>query len=253
MGARAIRSQSAAGSDAKASSSKADPACKRMEPEALRRLRLVGCEPSAEAIVRGVQAGLFELPARGLGAALGAQVRACTRKVRVRLSGRAADVLMKGLGGVVGGGGGAEQELEGRRPSYQPKNETVYLTFATLDECVATKDPFDRAHRQFGPDGLLLPAVRKIGASGRYGSPLAGSRPRRYPLHQMTSRGVAFDSAFDRTYEIQAELDGIAGVGRSSVRTVASLVQERLERIGPEAVRARLRWTGRQEEEAERG
>ena len=73
---------------------------------------------------------------------------------------------------------------------------------------VATRDLSDRAHDQTEVDThgarMLVPAA-KLGGT---------ARPRRYPAHQMTSRGVAFDSAYDELHERQLRLDGVVGVGK---------------------------------------
>ena len=67
-------------------------------------------------------------------------------------------------------------------------------------ELVETNDPHDRAHLEFGPDGLLLPAARRGGRKIR-------GRAREYPRSSMTPGGVAFDSVFDATYELERRLD----------------------------------------------
>lgn len=95
-------------------------------------------------------------------------------------------------------------------------NARVYLTAAnpqTSDvECVPTRDRSDRAHAVFAETGragevLLVPGDRVD----------AGARPRRYPVNQMTSRGVAHDSAFDEHAEREMRLQrlGLVRVQRS--------------------------------------
>lgn len=90
---------------------------------------------------------------------------------------------------------------------------------------VGTRDTADRAHQVRGVDGLLV-SSEDLG--------LGQTRARRYPRHQMTSRGVAFDSAFDELHVRQRALDGIAGVGgRSAMFASASA-----SGVGSEALRA---------------
>ena len=64
------------------------------------------------------------------------------------------------------------------------------------------------------------------------------SRPRRYPAHQMTSRGVAFDSAFDELHRRQTALGemGIGDIGGNwARRSVGSVSGITLERAAAEA------------------
>lgn len=95
-------------------------------------------------------------------------------------------------------------------------NARVYLTEAnpqTSDvECVPTRDRSDRAHAVFAETGragevLLVPGDRVD----------AGARPRRYPVNQMTSRGVAHDSAFDEhaARELRLQRMGLVRAQRS--------------------------------------
>lgn len=65
---------------------------------------------------------------------------------------------------------------------------------------VETRDPYDRAHLEFGADGLLLPAARRGGRKVR-------GRAREYPASSMTAGGVSIDSVFDETYERERRLD----------------------------------------------
>lgn len=74
---------------------------------------------------------------------------------------------------------------------------------------VETLDPADRAHgvRVWHPKlGWML--VAAVDEDGRP-APGLEATPRRYPASQMTSRGVAIDSAFDLFYERLRALEGI--------------------------------------------
>jgi len=81
-----------------------------------------------------------------------------------------------------------------------------------------TTDPFDRAHAITALMGRhevgVAPAARRVGRgrSSRIVENVQGARPRLYPQSQMTSRGVAFDSAYDGTHDIQEWLrrEGLA-------------------------------------------
>lgn len=144
----------------------------------------------------------------------------------------------QGGGGGGAGGGGVVQGI-----ATQPRNTDVQLTFGPAETAgCETRDAFDRAHGIMGPSGLLPAAVRLGGRHGRISRPLAGSRARRYPASSMTSRGVAFDSAYDQLRELQDELDGIDGIGRSSQVTMGEVLRERLGRMSDQAVRKLCRY-----------
>jgi len=88
--------------------------------------------------------------------------------------------------------------------------EGVVTEFSAVSQTRATVDKADRAHQvRDGGSGLLRCASELEKTM---------SRPRRYPAHQMTSRGVAFDSAFDELHRRQLSLAGVSGVGSSGVQ-----------------------------------
>jgi hypothetical protein len=139
-------------------------------------------------------------------------------------------------------GARATGELEGiaGADAFRVTNASVHLTCEAEGSVplFATLDPFDRAHRSTtlglrGERQLVPACVRCKG--GRNGQPLEGSRPRLYPKSSMTSRGVAFDSAFDRTHEIARELAGIPGVGVAT-RDVWQMVKGPNGQMAKEAV-----------------
>ncbi len=157
-------------------------------------------------------------PSKGGDGPLPSKVRRKTRRQRRREDPLLADVELPPRGG-------------------QPRNTDRYLTLAPPSACVETVCPFDRAHGVKGEDGRLVPAARAR-RRGRAGPPLPESRARLYPPSAMTSRGVSHDSAFDALYELQRELDGIDGIGASSVMTVAQAVHTALARKSPRAIRS---------------
>ena len=127
---------------------------------------------------------------------------------------------------------------------HVPRNHHVYLTYARPDDCVATADLFDRAHGERSPLGGLKCAASG-GTRGRpVKSAVANATPRRYPASAMTSRGVAFDSAYDETFERARALAGIIGVGGRGL-TMAEHRNAALERMGSAQVRFLARWESR--------
>jgi hypothetical protein len=126
--------------------------------------------------------------------------------------------------------------LEGRKAGHQPKNSDEYLTFARGDDCLPTRDLSDRAHSMRGGDGKLLAST----AGATIG------RPRRYPACCMTTAGVAHDSMFDRTAELQRELVGIPGIGADSCPSMSKAVRAAMDqmrgRLGADGLRKVTRW-----------
>jgi hypothetical protein len=112
-------------------------------------------------------------------------------------------------------------------------NSTVVLTHVSETVCIATADPFDRAHNinDGSLDRMLLPNARK--PKYKPASSLMGSKPRKYHPSQLNSQGIAADSSFDWLYEAQRRLEGIPGVGsqdnRANVASVRDRVLARLE------------------------
>ena len=94
---------------------------------------------------------------------------------------------------------------------FRIANARVYITGVDPARAVPTRDPSDRAHAMFGAEGYLVPA-----------GPVGAARPRRYDPSQMTSRGVAIDSAYDATHRLRRELDGIPGIGLTASRAQAA-------------------------------
>lgn len=139
------------------------------------------------------------------------------------------------------GGGGGGAAAPAARPALsvvtvrQPKNTDVYLTWpygASDYPTLPTADRADRAHGQKDGKGCLLPAAKAT-----------GTKPRRYPEHQMTSRGVSFDSAADALAEAQHRLEGVPGLGPGD--SVGGRIAEALGRFearyGREGLRSLLR------------
>ena len=92
----------------------------------------------------------------------------------------------------------------------QPRNGHVYLTWPFAPgpmETLSSRDPFDRAHDIKSADGLLVPSAKKRARSAARAGVLPGSKPRRYPECLLNSRGVAFDTVADETYERQQRLE----------------------------------------------
>jgi len=73
-------------------------------------------------------------------------------------------------------------------------NARVVLTGAARSSCIPTRDKADRAHAVVDHLGMLRP-----------GGSVPNASPRMYPPSQMTSAGVAFDSAYDDTDKRQAQ------------------------------------------------
>jgi len=120
-----------------------------------------------------------------------------------------------------GGSGRASKLADSIESTRQARNTDVYLTwpFGPSDyETRPTRDRADRAHNQKDGKGVLLPAAQASGA-----------KPRRYPPHQMTSRGVSFDSAADALAEAQERLAGVPGLGPGD--SVSGRVAEALGRF----------------------
>lgn len=141
-----------------------------------------------------------------------------------------------GNGGVNGG------STAPRDPVARSNLRTLLCAYPTLDHpqaaelTHATRDPSDRAHDVHDGAGMLVQAARLNGQA----------RARRYPPAAMTSRGVAFDSAFDELYERQRwldrELGGVAGVsyscgGKENGGSLSAVALERaVKKIGDAAV-----------------
>lgn len=115
---------------------------------------------------------------------------------------------------------------------------------AVVDTLKPTRDLYDRAHatttimedRAVG----VAPAARK-GPRGCTVSNVQGAQPRLYPPSAMTSRGVAYDSAMDDTYERQQWLRE-NGLGETEAKHDA--VGQRMEAVrvlGDGAFRAMVR------------
>ncbi len=90
------------------------------------------------------------------------------------------------------------------------------LTVATVDVC-------DQAHGVRDHESTLVCAKDLVAT--RRG---ARATPRRYPRSQMTSRGVAFDSAFDELHERLHRLRGVDGFGVRGIGSVSSFEQIRM-------------------------
>ena len=131
------------------------------------------------------------------------------------------------------------------------KNSTVVLV--CVDEkkepgrmLYPTRDPYDSAHGTRVGHGVLAVLVPNATFVGNRVVRTAGAVPRRYPAEQMTSRGVAFDSAFDATYEAQCFLDGIPGIGiQDNTVTIGSrrsmVVAAMVNQLGRDGARNALR------------
>lgn len=196
-----------------------------------------GDEPRAVAVSVVVAAG------GGDGAGPRVSVRRGWSPAPVRLGGGSAaggsrSGQAERLGRADGGDGGEDPWLllEGREAGHQPKNTDEYLTFARLDDCVPTRDLADRAHKMKGADGKLIAST----AGATIG------RPRRYPPCCMTTAGVAHDSMFDRTAELQRELIGIPGIGADSCPSMSKAVRNAMDqmrgRLGADGLRKVTRW-----------
>ena len=141
---------------------------------------------------------------------------------------------------------GSAEHGQDAHATPQKTNADAYLTGAPHGVCVPTRDLFDRAHVARGADGKL----RAAATGGTRGKPVksavANARPRMYPASSMTSRGVAFDSAYDETYQRQQALSGVAdGIGGRAM-TMAEARYVALARMGSErSVRSLARWEGR--------
>ena len=117
----------------------------------------------------------------------------------------------------------------GRGPGVKIKGKALDRKGAEA-RTVATRDPADRAHDIRDQDNFLVSAT---GLDDRH------ARARRYPRSQMTSRGVAFDSAFDAWHERRLRLGGVSGLGvRERAGGSSGLTgMDMVERAGYEAAR----------------
>jgi hypothetical protein len=134
-------------------------------------------------------------------------------------------------------------------------NARRVLVCVPLDDqsqLVETRDLFDRAHTVTALMGRhevgVAPAARQVGrgARARVIDNVQGARPRLYPRHQMTSQGVAFDSAFDGTHEIQ---EWMRREGLTTTEAKADVLAERARAasvLGPMRFKVRTRQATRQ-------
>jgi hypothetical protein len=128
------------------------------------------------------------------------------------------------LRALLGGDAPRSAAVTVKRTGRRSENTRVVLVAHLPADHDHTRDVADRAHDDRDSDGLLLP-----------GAVAAGARARVYPRHQMTSRGVAHDSAFDELYERQRWLDqqvgGVVGVsyacggGANAGSTAAAIIR----------------------------
>lgn len=111
--------------------------------------------------------------------------------------------------------------------------EGVELAAVVSRFTVATRDPSDRAHNVHEPGTTLLMNGAAVAGGG------GGGRPRRYPRHQITSQGVAFDSAYDGLHSRQSRLasEGAADLGTHTGRAVGGDWQARQQGAGYLAAR----------------
>lgn len=107
---------------------------------------------------------------------------------------------MEVLNRLLGGDAPRSAAKAAKRSGRRRENLRRVLTAHLPADHAPTRDAADAAHDDRDRDGLLVPAAVAHGA-----------RPRLYPEHQMTSRGVAYDSAFDELYERQRWLDAEVG------------------------------------------
>lgn len=140
-----------------------------------------------------------------------------------------------------GDGGTPPVHLRRRRGPLGPSNTDRILTGRSIRSrdafeasLVPTRDVHDRAHAVTAPgkDGQRrLVSARAL--------PSHQARPRLYHPSQMSSRGVAYDSVPDETYEREKWLRD-EGVELHRVRT-SVVVEYAIEMFGADAVRSMLR------------
>lgn len=145
----------------------------------------------------------------------------CPPPVLRRVASPAGSVAAAGVRGGGGGRGDALAESRAGRGGGgggglgQRRNIDVHLTCGPAAGCVPTRCLYDRAHAVRDHAGLV-PAAMQMGR-GRVIDLVPSARPRMYPEHQMTSRGVAYDSAYDATYTLARRLEGVPGLGASQL------------------------------------
>lgn len=124
-------------------------------------------------------------------------------------------------GGVRGGGVGTRGSVArvGKGPNattYRDsrRNAVRVATCAPVGTValVPCRSPYERAHRQYGPDGMLYPNA-SVDARGRL-RPLAGSEPRLYPPALLTSARRAWDEVYDETHARAKRLEGMVFEGQ---------------------------------------
>jgi hypothetical protein len=107
-------------------------------------------------------------------------------------------------------GGGAQATADPTCVAACSANALVVLVCNPTRATVTTRDASDRAHTardDSGASGFLM--------TGEKAKDRGIGKPRKYPPSQMTSRGVAFDSAYDQLHARQRMLGeiGVRGVG----------------------------------------
>lgn len=125
----------------------------------------------------------------------------------------------------------AAKKSKGRRTgpyASSDDNGRTVLTGAAPSRCVATSDPFDRAHttRDGGLMNRFLPAADI--ESGKPTRNLQAS-PRLYPPCYMTGQGISTDSMWDRWWLkclwLKQQGVELGGTSRSSIEVIETAMQ----------------------------